>query len=547
MNAREVSRRNFLRARFSEQVPNNQSSQTEPMKPLSALIFNRAGFGARPGDHALFEALGSDDDSRLEAYVRQQLDYKSINDDELEAKIADAGYVTPYKSRTELWREHWRQPHSVVPVDDDAQYLPALESRLLKFVRAIHSKRQLHEVMTDFWHDHFSVYLFTPKVHSVFPSYDRDAIRPNALGNFRDMLTAVSQSVCMLVYLNNLNSRKEGPNENFPRELLELHTLGAENYYGDIDPTEVPGYPEPDGYCEQDVFEVARALTGWSLFAFPVNEPNADTGMFAARDDWHDMESKHILGRLMPAQRAVALDGMRLLDILASHRGTAKFICRKLVRRFVSDTPPESLVDSAAALFNWHVDDPDQIAKVMEHILLSDEFRQSWGQKMKRPFDAVVSALRAGDCNYVFRPDDPSTERFIGEFRQTGHMPFEWASPDGYPDSAENWRSVGIFVMRWRCYDFLVWTKEEHIDVTLFDVWAQTPDNLRTANALVDYWVQRIFGYALPDATRNILVNFMANGHASDAELPFETGFKVHDRVRALVALILQTKEFQLR
>ena len=565
MQQRGNSRRRFLRGNFSSgaeskaqaentirpihhpstprTLPTQTNARNQAMEtpPLSVLVLNRAGFGPRPGDIAAFEALGTDDDARLAAYVAQQIDYTAIDDQPVEDKLTAAGFITHNKSLTQLWSDHLRNG-----TDWHETAQPGYESRAMKFVRAIHSKRQLHEAMVDFWHNHFSIYLWDDVTPSIFMQFDLKVIRPNALGNFHDLLVAVAQNPCMLFYLDNVFSSVDGPNENYARELLELHTLGSEHYYGQLAPENVPGYPNPVGYVEEDVFAVTKALTGWSIKYMSWISPEEDTGEFVYRDDWHDTSEKQILGQTLPANQTAEQDGNALFDILAAHPATATFVCRKLVRRFIADSPPESLVASAAAIFNANVDAPNQIALVMEHILLSAEFRTSWGQKMKRPFEAAVSAMRAGDCDYTFRYfDDELTNHFIWLYNFAGHMPFEWHSPNGYPDIAGVWQSTSSLLMRWRSIHWLPDGKDE--SAWLIDILGQTPTDARSANALTDFWIERIFGYVLNSQTRQYLVDFMAQGRNPAYDLPFDTEESIQDRLRALVGLMFMTPEFQTK
>ena len=568
MVQRGNSRRNFLRGNFSmaaeaapvsqeeppvirpirspdspKTIPQQQDNRARAMAtpPLAVLVLNRAGFGPRPGDLAAFEALGPDDDTRLSAYVAQQIDYQSIDDQHVEDRLDAAGFLTHNSSLTDLWVNRFRAGEEWRDIARSGY-----ESRLIKFVRATHSNRQLHEVLTDFWHNHFSMYIWDDVTYGIFSEFDRNVIRANALGNFRDMLVAVTQSTCMLFYLDNVFSSADGPNENFARELIELHTMGSEHYFGSLDPTAVPGYPNPEGYVEQDVFAVTKALTGWSVRYMSWLGPEEDTGEFIYRDNWHDTSEKQVLGQMLPAGQTAEQDGLTVLNLLAAHPGTAEFVCRKLVRRFVSDFPPASLVASAAAIFHANVESPNQIALVVEHILLSAEFRSSWGQKMKRPFGAAVSALRAGNCDYTFRYfDDNMTDHFIWLYHFTGHMPFEWHPPNGYPDMAGVWQSTSSLLMRWRSVHWL--PDARYDDAWLIDVLAQTPSEHRSPNALTDFWIDRIFGYTLSPTTRQHLVEFMAQGRNPAFDLPFDTETSIQDRLRALIGLMFMTPEFQMK
>ncbi len=252
--------------------------------PLSIIALNRMAFGPRPGDLEAFEALGNTEDEQFEAYVEQQLDPGSIDDSDLDSKLA--GFPTLQKSVSELWTEHLLGAGG----DYLIQNQPFHESEAAVFVRAVHSRRQLVQVLGDFWFNHFNVFPEDVLVTSVFSHYEQDVIRAHALGNFREMLEAVATSPAMLFYLDNVASRNSGPNENFSRELFELHTLGAENYLGVGLQSEVPKDEagNPIGYVDADVFEATRCFTGWTF--------DDDVGAFLYRSDWHDRFQKNVLG-----------------------------------------------------------------------------------------------------------------------------------------------------------------------------------------------------------------------------------------------------------
>ncbi|MFQ5351212.1 MAG: DUF1800 family protein, partial [Thermoanaerobaculia bacterium] len=240
----------------------------EPALPaLGVVLLNRAGFGPRPGELEQFTALGATDAERLQAWVDQQLDPAILDDSEADARVAASGYTTLGKTLTQLWADH------VVPDELPWQdrIRPIAETELVTFLRGVYSRRQLFEVMTEFWHNHFSVYGWESYEAATWVHYDRDVIRGNALGNFRQMLEAVAKSTPMLLYLDNWLSSQDGPNENYARELLELHTLGDDNYFGTVPRSEVPvdGNGIQVGFVDEDVFAVTRCLTGWSLDGDP--------------------------------------------------------------------------------------------------------------------------------------------------------------------------------------------------------------------------------------------------------------------------------------
>ena len=308
---------------------------------------------------------------------------------------------------------------------------------------AVASERQLEEVMTDFWLNHFSVFAGKgPPQPYYLVEYKRDVIRPNALGNFRTLLGAVAKSPAMLFYLDNARSmadssrprlagrgrggmperrlqqaRGSGLNENYGRELLELHTLGVDG-----------------GYTQQDVLNVARALTGWTI------KPPAAGGGFIFRPEMHDAGEKLVLGRKLPAGRGME-DGEDVLDIVASSPATARYIATKLVRRFVADDPPQSLVDDAAAVF---LKTKGDIREVVRTIVTSNELysQRAFRSKVKSPFEVVVSAMRALNAQPDITPRTAQAIAFLGQ-PIYGHQ-----APNGYPETGDAWMNTGAILNR---------------------------------------------------------------------------------------------------
>ena len=492
---------------------------------MAGLALNRAGFGPTPDDVATFRSLGSTPAERLEAWVDWQLDPDAIADTELAARLIDSGYVTLEKSLDQLWTEHQLE-------DEDFEFrmLPIWESQHAVILRATYSKRQLAEVLAGFWHNHFNVYGWHDFVAPVFVHYDRDVIRAHMLGSFRGFLEAMTASPAMAFYLDNVFNSADGPNENFARELLELHTLGEENYFGAIPATEVPRDADgvPLGYVDEDVRELARCLTGWSL--------DENTGAFLFRSAWHDIGSKRVLGLEIPGGGNGIEDVRRVLDLLAVHSGVATFVCRKLCRWLVADDPPESLVQTAAQVFLDTTDEPDQLRRVARTILLSDEFSASWGDKVKRPFELVVSAVRSMNPDFNLPVDDDFGDLFVWLLFTTGNLPYDWGPPTGYPDQKQNWLTTNSLVSSWRLINFL--SGFENSGFRPVDPFGGTPASKRTAQELADYWIERILLRQMDSAARQVIVNFMAQGRGTDIELDLSDE-DVQERLRSMVGLIL--------
>lgn len=531
------------------------SLMTLAKAPFTVRALNNMTYGATPTTIAEFNALGSTDAQRLANWVDWQLDWGNISDAAVDQRLTAGGYTTLGKSLEQLWNDHVK-PDPVY----DIRMRPAWEVQRASYVRATYSRRQLREVVVNFWHAHFNVMGTDFSVGPVFVHYDRDVIRANATGNFRTMLEAVAKSTSMLYFLDNLNNSRSGPNENYARELLELHTLGAENYLGFMDPFQVPPCPEdpayPIGYTDIDVYETSAAFTGWSAKNGNWQFPTENDGTFVYRQSWHDAGPKFLLGMMVYPEQPALKDGQDVLNRLASHPRVAKFICKKLIRRFINDTPSQKLIDSAAAIFRANWQNPKQIEITLRHILTSDDMINSWGQKNRRPFEATVAAMRALGQDWTLRVDHDKSDEFMWRAGFTGNVAYNWPAPNGYPDTAVAWSGSNSYAMTWKLINWL--TETSDASVPLSPILATTRSNVTTwtANNLVDFWTVRLLGYALPAARRQVLVNFMAqNGNpASDVIADTDTwaasDLKKHynqQRLRSMVSLILLSPEFLSR
>lgn len=507
-----------------------------PSLPIVAL--NRMAYGPRPGDIAAFNALGNSPDARLTAYVDQQLNPNAIDDSACDAIIASHNFTTLAKSRTQLWADHVRAQDN--PWSN--RLLPATETERATFLKAVYSKRQLEQVLAEHWFNHFNIYGWDSWTAPVMVHYDRDVIRANIFGNFRAMLGAVAQSPAMLYYLDNQSNSGGNPNENYARELFELHAMGAENYLGVVPliingdgsythPAEKDNNGTPLLYVDADVYGATTCFTGWRI--------DGDTGNFIFDDDAHFPYAKIVLGRLIPEAQGIK-DGEDVLDLVAKHPGTARYLCRKLCRRLISDNPPESIVQAAADVFMANVDAPDQLKKVTRTILLSNEFRTTWAQKIKRPFEYTVSILRASEANFT------ADNSFLNKYDDLGQPLFSWPPPNGYPDEKESWSSTMPLLQRWRLVHFLIdWQiggeGEDKNDRRLNFV---TPASIKTPNAVVNYWANRLLGYSLPLGEHQAVVEFLAAGRNPDLDLPDE---QLTERLPYTMGLIFMAPAFQWR
>jgi uncharacterized protein (DUF1800 family) len=289
-----------------------------------------------------------------------------------------------------------------------------------KLLRATYSNRQLDELLVDFWFNHFNVFLQKGADRYLVTSYERDVIRPHVLGKFHDLLLATAESPAMMFYLDNWQSvsptlpqregKRRGLNENYARELLELHTLGVDG-----------------GYSQHDVVEVARCFTGWTIAG-----PRKGGG-FEYNDRVHDKGQKVVLGHVIAAGGGMS-DGLKVLEILAKQKATAHFISKELAVRFVSDNPPESLVARMAKTFEKKDGD---LREVMRTMLRSPEFwsPEAYRAKVKTPFEAMVSSLRLTGANVE------STVALANELRKEGEPLYGKLEPTGYSNANAEWVS----------------------------------------------------------------------------------------------------------
>jgi len=516
--------------------PRGTPTKSVPSPPPAAIItLNRLGFGPRPGEVAEFNSLAGSDPARLEAWVDQQLDPMSIDDSLCDSKIGAAGYTTLNKSLAQLWQDHVA---SSPPWNVRLQ--PYYEVERATILRAVWSRRQLLEVLADFWHNHFNIYGPDSWAAPVWSHWDRVVIRGNALGNFRTMLGEVAQHPAMLYYLDNYTSSSAGPNENWARELFELHTLGADHYMGVIRQDQVPIGPGgiPVAYVDDDVFEATRCFTGWTF--------DFDTGLFEYRSDWHDHFQKNVLGTYIPPNQPALVDGTVVLDQVASHPGTARHVATKLAHRLIGDNPEPGLIDDAAAVFEAQSSAPDQLAQVVRTIVLHPTFLTTWGDKIKRPLEILGAALRAADGRFTFALDEDDTGTLLWRYDQAGQPLFAWRSPNGYPDRKDDWQSATPRVHSWRLMNWLIDVDDPGGTYRL-NVLGQTPSQARSANQLADFWINRVFARPIPSEERQEIVEFMAQGHNPDFALPVDSDSNTQDRLRAMVGLIFMSPPFLWR
>lgn len=359
-------------------------------------LLSRAAFGPWPGDVDRVRAMGH------EAWIEEQLTPATIDDRlcELRARrfeslLAPVGELYEYKKKTVLE-----------------------ELGRATLLRAVYSKRQLFEVMVRFWSDHLNIDISKGDCGHLKAADDREVIRRHALGRFRDLIRASALSPAMLVYLDGNENRRstpeQVPNENYARELLELHTLGVDG-----------------GYTQEDVMEAARCLTGWRV------KSGWGKGAVTFHAGAHDDGAKLVLGVKIPAGGGEK-DLDRLLDVVCTHPATARYVATKLCRRFVADEPAPELVAKVAGVFR---DSDGDIRAMVRTVLLSEEFQAAKGARFKRPFRFLASALRAMAA-------DTHAHRPLTEYlRRLGQPLFQFPTPDGYPDERRPW--MGTLLWRW--------------------------------------------------------------------------------------------------
>ncbi len=462
-------------------------------------LLRRISFGAKPGDIERVHTLG------LEAYLEEQLNDTALPD--IEDRLTGLTLLSDSPADL-LQKEKDKEVNA-------GQVLGELI--LAKFLRALYSPQQLREVMVDFWSDHFNLYALKNPTGLLLPGDQREVIRAHALGKFRDLLSASAHSPAMLVYLDNASSVAKAPNENYAREIMELHTLGVDG-----------------GYTQFDVHDVARALTGWSVVGLQDgNRLGADqVGRFLYRPLVHDNGEKLILDTKLPAGGGQG-DGDKVIDILASHPSTAKFIAKKLCVRFVSDTPPQSIIDKAADTFTQSDGD---LKAVLRTIINSTEFAAAIGQKFKRPFDFMTSALRALDAHVTI---EPAADGKPGEgvrrspifqyLTQLGHMPFLWSTPDGYPDKTVAWLNTSGMLGRWN-FGLTLMSGIQGVSINSQALVGAT----KSIEELVDRVAEVLLGAPLTDQPRSIAIDF-AEAAPEKVRLP------------GVAALIIGSPQFQVR
>lgn len=536
-------------------------------------VLNRLGYGPRPGEVEQVARQG------VENWIRAQLHPEQIADGPAEAALAkltklqlpSAALIKAFHEERRLREEAKKaggDPKGPGGKSDENRLVVAEalgELQYAKLTRAVLSARQLEAVLVDFWFNHFNVDARKQEVRAAVVGYEQEAIRPHVFGRFRDLLGATAQNAAMLVYLDNFRSsremglgpreqerqrralqqtmglsmeaaaaatpKKRGLNENYGRELLELHTLGVDG-----------------GYTQRDVQEVARVFTGWTI------DPR--DGRFVFREKWHDPGAKTVLGHKLSG--GGRKEGEQVLDLLAAHPATARHLAYRLCQRFVADAPPAELVERVATAYRASKGD---LRRTYETLFLSPEFLgpDYRGAKTKSPFEFIASALRATGATFVdvpLRAGRPPIhaleaglalgrggERLAALPRRTvlmhlvemGQPLYAWGPPTGFPEDSTHWVNAGALVARLNFALALTGGQVADCRVELAPLLAgadvDDPDSVVTALG------RAVLGVTLSDNTRRIVLAQLADHSATATTV---------DSRKAL-ALLLGSPEFQRR
>ncbi|HMJ09717.1 MAG TPA: DUF1800 domain-containing protein [Pyrinomonadaceae bacterium] len=591
-------------AKIDDAVAENKVKDLEIFNMSTAEVFAKY-----PNPGALLRQL---DGGKAKAAVAQN--QSNTPPAEVDAKAAADAADAEKRDRQQRLRDLYRQ-YDLRPAN---QLVPQIVQN--RFLRAVYSERQLQEVMVDFWQNHFNVFSGKAAVRWYIPSYERDVLRKYALGNFKDLLVATAQHPAMLFYLDNFQSvspnaqakgknnaaiqrmaqngnvpprvrnrmkqrlglndaqidqrlkqmsddpkkaapkRQRGINENYARELMELHTLGVDG-----------------GYTQKDIVEVAKAFTGWTI-ADPSGYRKAaasdikgnddkrlariqrqagvpddiQSGEFYFNDRWHEDGVKTVLGHKI--DEGGVKDGLKVIDILVNSPATANFIARKLAVKFVSDNPSDALVARVASAFTRSHGD---IKTTLRTLFADKEFfaPENYRAKIKTPFELAVSSIRTlgGDTN--------ASPAMIAMLNKLGEVPYGYQAPTGYPDTAEDWVNTGALLER---LNFVIAVASNqirgtHVDLTTFD----SKDKVK----ILDRAIDEVLDGEVSPATRATLLKQIeaplpevkpaSETEAADVEMPAAGNGKGNRRVRPLLApsgdpevfkvisLVLGTPEFQ--
>ena len=529
-------------------------------------VLGRAGFGASP--RSLLELQSGGYPAWVETQLAPRAGLDSIADEHLRsARLhikypAGDGWSAIDESRpltsldapiSTLWHlvDHKNVMHAA------ERRRPRDEVIAATVLRAVHSRWQLREVMCGFWHDHFNVdALGSEAIGVALPAYDRDVIRRHCFGNFREMLEAAATSAAMQYYLSNRSSRAGSANENYARELFELHTMGRGAYLNDRYDRwrDVPGalQGKPTGYIDQDVYEAARAFTGWTIEdggTIDAHRKLAQTGQFVYVENWHDGYQKRVLATEFDAFAPALADGRQVLDLVAAHPATARFLCDKLCRRLLGAAAAARVRGKMVEVWLAHVESHDQIARVLRTLLLSKEFMPQAGAatsgvampgvatpgaKTRRPLALAASFARAMEIDLLF------TEQLGGEMAGGGQNLFGWPTPTGLPDSSAPFLTSQAMRHRWSMLLGLAENSWGSGALLSADTAGLASPTTRTATVAL---LARLLGVAPPAAVSAIVEGC---GWPADQPLNVNGAAEAGRRWARLAAYCAMAPEFQI-
>jgi uncharacterized protein (DUF1800 family) len=456
-------------------------------------LLKRATFGLTSADVARVRELG------IGSWLDDQLDPARLDTAGVEAKVASLPLVAA--SPVELIA--YRGPES---------QQAAMQLRMATAIRQIESPAQLYERMVEFWSDHFNVPMTDDALRTFKIVEDREVIRAHALGRFRDLLLASATSPAMLHYLDGARSFRKAINENYARELLELHTVGVDG-----------------GYKEQDVVQLAHLLTGWTI--------ERGTGQFEFLAARHDEGPVEVMGWVRPTGGDPFGHGQEFLAWLAVHPNTARFIATKLARRFVADQPSDALVERLAAVY---LANDTAVVPVLRAMFTDPEFQSAPGGKFRRPNDWLIAAMRATGSTITPSTEPREQQQLVRSMGAVGQPSFGWPDPNGYPDTQDSWLTAGGLLARWNMAGDLSAGAVPLVGPAA--VALRPPLEGRPVGELVDHLTVSIVGEPPTDEGRTMLVRHtgLPGGRTPSAD-------ELGEVIQRTVAFLLSTVDFQYR
>ncbi len=531
--------------------------QSTPIALRNAI--NRITFGARVTDVQLAQTNGwaawvddqlttpPADDPAVAGHLAAQtmyIKYAAPAENDTRGKWTAVDEDRPLKYVTANTMALWYMTRNIGTLFNSAERTRARqELAAATWIRNAHSKYQVREFMVDFWHNHFNIGKVENELATaMLPVFDAEAIRPNALGNFRRLLEATATSPSMLVYLDNWVSQAATPNENYAREIMELHTLGGAAYYG-TNPLAVSNDAAgmPLGFTDQDVLHVSRALSGWTIQYGQRGEGSLtypDSGLFVFNPRQHSKTAATVLGINVSTYEGVA-QGQKVLDLLASHPATATHIVTKLAKRMFGDTPPQAVIDRGVATWKANLTADDQIKRVLRAMILDGpEIVNEASAKVRRPYERLMAMIRTTGmvvnvATYMTSLLDPLNDGL-----------FAWQAPNGRPDVNSFWLATGAMLSTWNLL-FQLPNLKEFAATSLAD---QSPlESLNGAFFIVDYWVERMVGYSLSQPAMDALNVDQGGSNGVPFAVRSKNTARIENAHGRLISLIATSEEFALR